>query len=174
VILVATLGLIPVLVIEIETNSSAWREFAFVVNWAIWLIFVAEMVFILRVAPRKAAALRAHWLDLTIIAVTVSTGESLAWRMAIGRACRDAGVPRFSPHALRHRRISLLHQEGVSWAEISDRVGQRSRIVTADRYTHALVDYGELDRSKLLGRVRAVQTLVQTSDAKRGSFAVAF
>ncbi|MEP6813904.1 MAG: site-specific integrase, partial [Actinomycetota bacterium] len=28
-------------------------------------------------------------------------------RTAIGRACRDAGVPRFSPHALRHRRISL-------------------------------------------------------------------
>jgi voltage-gated potassium channel len=62
--------LIPVLVIEIETTSSAWRESAFVVNWAIWAIFVAEMIFILRVAPRKAAALRAHWLDVTIIAVT--------------------------------------------------------------------------------------------------------
>lgn len=29
------------------------------------------------------------------------------------RACRDAGVPTFSPHDLRHRRISLLHHEGV-------------------------------------------------------------
>jgi hypothetical protein len=36
VILVATLALIPVLVIEIETTSSAWRDFAFAVNWAIW------------------------------------------------------------------------------------------------------------------------------------------
>jgi integrase len=71
-------------------------------------------------------------------------------RMAIGRACRDAGVPRFSPHALRHRRISLLHRQGASWAEVGELVGQRSRIVTADRYTHALVDYRELDRAKLL------------------------
>jgi hypothetical protein len=76
--------------------------------------------------------------------------------MAIGRACRDAGVPRFSPHALRHRRISLLHKDGVSWAEIGDRVGQRSRLVTADTYTHALLDYREIDRAELLGRVRAV------------------
>jgi integrase len=33
--------------------------------------------------------------------------------MAIARACRDAGVPAFSPHDLRHRRISLLHRQGV-------------------------------------------------------------
>ena len=44
-------------------------------------------------------------------------------RMAIGRACRDAGVPHFAPHSLRHRRISLLHRQGVSWADIGDRVG---------------------------------------------------
>lgn len=62
----------------------------------------------------------------------------------------DAGVPRLNLHALRHRRISLLHRQGVSWAEIGDRVGQRSRLVTADRYSHALVDYRELDRRKLL------------------------
>jgi integrase len=84
-------------------------------------------------------------------------------RMAIGRACRDAGVPHFSPHALRHRRISLLHRQGRSWAEIGELVGQRSRIVTADRYTHALVDYREIDRAKLLDRARAVHTSVHTS-----------
>jgi integrase len=33
-------------------------------------------------------------------------------RMAIGRACKAAGVPRFSPHALRDRRVSLLHKRG--------------------------------------------------------------
>jgi integrase len=95
-------------------------------------------------------------------------------RMAIGRACRDAGVPRFGPHALRHRRISLLHRQGVSWAVIGERVGQRSKLVTADRYTHALVDGREIDRAKLLARVRAVQTPVQTQAAGTGPFAGAF
>jgi integrase len=80
-------------------------------------------------------------------------------RTAIGRACRDAGVPRFSPHALRHRRVSMLHRQGRSWAEIGELVGQRSRIVTADRYSHALVDYREIDRAKLLaaGMGRAME-----------------
>jgi integrase len=31
---------------------------------------------------------------------------------AIGRACQAAGVPVFSPHDLRHRRIGLLHRPG--------------------------------------------------------------
>jgi integrase len=75
-------------------------------------------------------------------------------RTAVGRACRDAGVPRFNVHSLRHRRISLLHRQGVDWATIGDRVGQRSRLVTADRYTHALLDAREIDRAKLLERVR--------------------
>jgi integrase len=75
--------------------------------------------------------------------------------MAIGRACRDAGVPSWSPHGLRHRRISLLHHDGVSWAEIGARVGQRNLSVTADRYTRAMMDYGEIDHSKLLRRVSA-------------------
>lgn len=95
-------------------------------------------------------------------------------RMAIGRACRDAGIPHFAPHALRHRRISLLHRQGVSWADIGDRVGQRSKLVTADRYSHALVDYREIDRAKVLARVQAVRTPVRTSGVERPSFAGAF
>jgi voltage-gated potassium channel len=70
VILVATLAVIPVMVIELEASSSAWRDAAFAANWLIWAIFVSELAFILTVAPRKAAALRAHWLDAVIIVVT--------------------------------------------------------------------------------------------------------
>lgn len=98
-------------------------------------------------------------------------------RMAIGRACRDAGVPHFAPHALRHRRISLLHSQGVSWADIGDRVGQRSKVVTADRYSHALVDYREIDRAKVLERVRRARVErapVRTPDDETPSFAGVF
>ena len=81
--------------------------------------------------------------------------------IAIGRACRDAGVPSWSPHDLRHRRISLLHHEGVSWAEIGASVGQRNLSVTADRYTHAMMDYREIDRGKLVKRAE-IGSLVLT------------
>ena len=42
------------------------------------------------------------------------------------------GVPTFLPHDLRHRRISLLHRQGRSWAEIGAFVAQRSALVTSD------------------------------------------
>lgn len=83
-------------------------------------------------------------------------------RVAIGRACRHAGVAAFSPHDLRHRRISLLHRQGVDWATIGQRVGQRNLRTTADVYTHAMVDPREINRSDLLARARIVHTPVHT------------
>jgi len=71
-------------------------------------------------------------------------------RTAITRACRAAGIPPFSPHDLRNRRISLLHQQGRTWAEIGQFVGQRKLSVTSDTYTHVLSDRREVDLVALL------------------------
>ena len=73
-----------------------------------------------------------------------------ALRTGIAKACKAAAVPQFSPHDLRHRRISLLHLRGVPWARIGEFVGQRNLSVTADTYTHVLVDSRELDYAELL------------------------
>jgi integrase len=73
-----------------------------------------------------------------------------ALRTAIGKACKAAGIPLFSPHDLRHRRISLLHLRGMPWARIGEFVGQRDLTVTANTYTHVLVDEAELDYAALL------------------------
>ena len=73
-------------------------------------------------------------------------------RTSIAKACRSAGVPLWSPHDLRHRRISLLHRQGRTWAEIGALVGQRSLKVTSDTYTHVLIDGSELDYAALLAR----------------------
>jgi integrase len=71
-------------------------------------------------------------------------------RTAIARACTAAGVPSFSPHDLRHRRISLLHLGGVPRARIGEHVGQRNLAVTANTYSHVLVGEAELDYQALL------------------------
>jgi integrase len=73
-----------------------------------------------------------------------------ALRTSIARACRALAIPLWSPHDLRHRRISLLHRQGRSWAEIARFVGQRKLSITADTYTHVLVDECELDYRRLL------------------------
>ena len=72
------------------------------------------------------------------------------FRTAVARACTAAGVPAFNPHDLRHRRISLLHLGGVPWARIGEHVGQRNLAVTANTYSHVLVNEDELDYAALL------------------------
>src|SRR6266536_2746654 len=74
------------------------------------------------------------------------------FRTALTRACTAAGIPAFSPHDLRHRRISLLHLAGIPWARIGEHVGQRNLAVTANPYRHVLGDEAELDYAGLLQR----------------------
>jgi integrase len=76
-------------------------------------------------------------------------------RTAIARAARASGTPVWSPHDLRHRRISLWHRQGETWALIGSRVGQRSLSVTADTYTHVLLDDRELDHAELAAELSA-------------------
>jgi integrase len=78
-------------------------------------------------------------------------------RTAIARACRASGTPTWSPHDLRHRRISLWHRQGETWALIGACVGQRSLSVTADTYTHVLLDDRELDHTRLVGEFSATR-----------------
>lgn len=72
------------------------------------------------------------------------------FRTQITRSCTAAGVPAFSPHDLRHRRISLLHLAGEPWAWIGEQVGQRNIAVTANTYSHVLADEAELDYGTLI------------------------
>lgn len=64
-------------------------------------------------------------------------------------ACSRPAEP-FSPHDLRHRRVSLLHSQGWSWAKIGAYVGQRNLAVTANAYTHVLIDEAEVDYAELI------------------------
>jgi integrase len=68
----------------------------------------------------------------------------------MAKACKAAGVPLFSPHGLRHRRISLLHLHAVPWARIGEFVGQRNLATTANVYSHVMPDDTELDYAGLL------------------------
>jgi integrase len=71
------------------------------------------------------------------------------FRTAIQRACTASGVPSFSPHDLRHRRVSLLHLGGMPWARIGELVGHDDLVTTARTYTHVVAE-GELDYERML------------------------
>src|SRR5262249_30581972 len=75
------------------------------------------------------------------------------FRTALGRACRDTGTPLLSPHDLRHRRISVGHRAGISWALIGNWVGQPDLATTANTYTHVIADDKEADVASLLSEL---------------------
>jgi integrase len=72
------------------------------------------------------------------------------FRTAITRACTAGGVPAFSPHDLRHRRVSLLHLGGMPWARIGELVGHDDLVTTARTYTHVVADERELAYAQLV------------------------
>jgi integrase len=86
--------------------------------------------------------------DLTAPLLPGVTSTTL--RTAIARACRATGTPLLSPHDLKHRRISLLHAQGMDWAQIADLGGNRSAKVLADTSTRVLMDERELDYEALI------------------------
>ena len=51
---------------------------------------------------------------------------------------RRVGVPHFTPHDLRLRRVSLVHRQGLTWAEIGALRRPAKLSVTADTYTQAM------------------------------------
>jgi len=56
-------------------------------------------------------------------------------RRAMANSCKLAGIPSYSPHDLRHRRITLWHYAGVPLREIQERVGHSWASTTLDTYT---------------------------------------
>jgi integrase len=120
-----------------------------------------------RISAAVAKTGRARWVHMPDLLFEAVTGlvpredrvpERLVFqgfgadrfRTAIARACTAAGVPSFSPHDLRHRRVSLLHLGGMPWARIGELVGHDDLMTTARTYTHVVVDEDELDYADLL------------------------
>jgi integrase len=73
-------------------------------------------------------------------------------RTAIARACKAAGVPHFSPHALRRRRGCLHYKRTGSLAEVAEVLGDTKK-VAAEHYIYALTDYREIDQQPALARL---------------------
>jgi integrase len=66
-----------------------------------------------------------------------------ASRQAIGMAmrngCKNAGIPHYSPHDLRHRYASVKIAEGVPVTELAAHLGHARKSMTLDTYAHVLV-----------------------------------
>ncbi len=156
VILVATLAVIPVQVIELEASSSAWREVAFAANWLIWALFVAELAFILTVAPRKAAALRAHWLDVVIVVVTAPLFGRFLASLRLVRLVRLLRLLRLTAIVTRGIQRERVISSGATFRLVALLT---LAIVVLGGSVEALVEGGEFHHSTWTGIWWAMETV---------------
>jgi hypothetical protein len=70
VVLVAAALVIPVVAIEQSSPGDSLRTAATVANWAIWSVFLTEVVFMLAIVPDRWRWLRANPLDVAIVVLT--------------------------------------------------------------------------------------------------------
>ena len=61
--IIATLLVIPVLILEGTDVDEPWATIAIVGDWIIWLVFVAEVLVLLAVTTDRRACLKGHPLD---------------------------------------------------------------------------------------------------------------
>jgi integrase len=59
-------------------------------------------------------------------------------RRALARACTTAGIPVFTPHALRHRRATIWHHEGLPVRVLMERGGWSRSAIPLEVYSHLL------------------------------------
>jgi hypothetical protein len=69
-ILIATLLVVPVLIIEESNFSDGWKTFGVILNWAIWVTFALELTVMLVVVPSKSLWLCTNPLDVAIVLLT--------------------------------------------------------------------------------------------------------
>jgi voltage-gated potassium channel len=68
--LLAALLVIPVVVIEELNVAEPWRTAGVIANWTIWLVFLAEVVAMLRVVDNQWQWIRRHPLEIAIVVLT--------------------------------------------------------------------------------------------------------
>jgi voltage-gated potassium channel len=112
-LLAAAVLTIPAIAIEQSGAGQPWDSVAIVLNWTIWLAFVAEIVLMLRVVQRPGQWLRDHPLD---IAIVVLTPPFLPATLQAARVFRLLRLVRLIKLAALSRR--LLSTEGVRDAAV--------------------------------------------------------
>lgn len=69
-LIVAALLVIPVIVIEESPVGEPWDSIASVLNWLIWIAFLAEAVTMLAVVPDRRRWLREHPVEVVVVVAT--------------------------------------------------------------------------------------------------------
>jgi voltage-gated potassium channel len=115
-LLVAAVLTIPVTILQLLPPADPWRTIADVLNWTIWLTFLAEVVVMLAVVPKRRQWLRGHPLEVAIVVLTPPFLVSVVQSVRVLRAL-------FTAEGLRYAALLTLLTAlagGVAFASVEN------------------------------------------------------
>jgi len=113
-LLIAALLVIPIIVVEQSELADPWSTIAAVLNWLIWLAFLAEAVVMLSVVPSRSRWLREHPLEVAIVILTPPFLPALLQGLRVARLLRLLRLLRVARIATSSKRLFTLN--GLRWA----------------------------------------------------------
>ncbi|MCY4631862.1 MAG: ion channel [bacterium] len=87
-VLIAAVGVIPLLIFEEWISRGSGSPWLVAANWVIWGVFAIELAMMLVVTPRRPAYLRYAWLDVVIVVVTFPLLPHLMAALRLARLAR--------------------------------------------------------------------------------------
>ena len=112
-LLVAAVLTIPVTILQLLPPADPWRTIADIVNWLIWITFLAEVVVMLAVVPAKGRWLREHPIEVVIVVLTPPFLTSIVQSVRVLRLLRLLRFLRLAP-LVRY----LFSAEGLRYAAL--------------------------------------------------------
>lgn len=111
-VIAAALLVIPLIVIEESGLRQPWNAIGVGLNWATWLVFLAEAVVMLSVVPDRWRWVKQHPLDVAVVLLTPPFFGALA-PIRLLRLLRLLRLVRLAPLARR-----LFTPQGVQYAAV--------------------------------------------------------
>jgi len=96
-ILVATLLVIPVMLLQAPDVPEPWSRIGDVGNVVIWCVFLVEVIVMLAVSGDRRGWARSHWVDIAIVVLTPPVSQGVLDSIRILRVFRLLRLFRLAP-----------------------------------------------------------------------------